>query len=327
MCLNPLTKRLPTGESFSFGCGKCVECSRKVQREWRLRMSKEIVNWKFNYFLTLTYDEKNLPRVPYNDAFLTNWQRKQYEGNLSSWLKNTSDDRTRYIKSYPSNAWFLTKKSKDEEVRKVSTLPTANTLHLQNWLKRCRISYERDTGERAPFKYFACSEYGPATMRPHYHVLIMSNIPLYLFTEHFVNKWTYGNVDWKRKALSTIYKGRYVPLDAVAGYVSKYIAKPTLFEAPYVNFGLVEKPKRFSSKGIGMCYVDELKKRLAEIGTQPQYVITRKEDKIKLELDFSRQVQDLFKVPISTKKGIFFYGIPRYWREKLYSVEKRTRYV
>lgn len=42
-------------------CGKCLGCKQKRVREWALRCQHEARMWKWNYFITLTYDEKNLP--------------------------------------------------------------------------------------------------------------------------------------------------------------------------------------------------------------------------------------------------------------------------
>lgn len=42
-------------------CGKCVECLTKRSSEWAIRCKHEISLHEQNCFLTLTYDEKNLP--------------------------------------------------------------------------------------------------------------------------------------------------------------------------------------------------------------------------------------------------------------------------
>ena len=44
----------------SIGCGKCIECTKKRARDWKVRLNEEIrVNNKAK-FVTLTFDEKNL---------------------------------------------------------------------------------------------------------------------------------------------------------------------------------------------------------------------------------------------------------------------------
>lgn len=42
-------------------CGKCLECCRQKADEWSVRCDLESRAWKFNYFVTLTYNDKNCP--------------------------------------------------------------------------------------------------------------------------------------------------------------------------------------------------------------------------------------------------------------------------
>jgi hypothetical protein len=66
MCLTPMTiKRDQKGVNESFtrtvGCGRCVPCLRKKQIDWCFRLQKELNNSSSACFLTLTYDDKNIP--------------------------------------------------------------------------------------------------------------------------------------------------------------------------------------------------------------------------------------------------------------------------
>lgn len=45
-------------------CGKCVECQRRRLNDWFLRLSNEMKHSTFSVFVTLTYDEQNLPFDP-----------------------------------------------------------------------------------------------------------------------------------------------------------------------------------------------------------------------------------------------------------------------
>lgn len=70
MCLHPLKASLnpeggrplltPEGE-FKLGCGKCAECISRRASDWALRAKHEISLHDENCFLTLTYDDDNLP--------------------------------------------------------------------------------------------------------------------------------------------------------------------------------------------------------------------------------------------------------------------------
>ena len=42
-------------------CGQCIECRLAYSRQWACRMMLEAQNYEHNYFLTLTYNDDNLP--------------------------------------------------------------------------------------------------------------------------------------------------------------------------------------------------------------------------------------------------------------------------
>lgn len=88
-------------------CGQCLNCRVNQARIWTNRIILEACKWPDNTFLTLTYDEYNLPNPP--------------------------------IVSRPV---------------------------VQKYLKKLRYHTDKK------FKYFACAEYGPETLRPHYHFIL-----------------------------------------------------------------------------------------------------------------------------------------------------------
>ena len=66
MCLTPMTiKREVKGVDGSItrtvGCGRCATCLRKKQIDWCFRLTKELNVSSSACFLTLTYDDKNIP--------------------------------------------------------------------------------------------------------------------------------------------------------------------------------------------------------------------------------------------------------------------------
>lgn len=46
------------------GCGRCVQCKLKRTRDWATRIVLEAKQYEHNYFITLTYDEVNVPTAP-----------------------------------------------------------------------------------------------------------------------------------------------------------------------------------------------------------------------------------------------------------------------
>lgn len=86
MCLEPLsgwrtqsgTITMSAGEGFrdkpiSISCGRCMECRLERQRQWALRMMHEASCHEANSFITLTYDNYNLP--PDTGLVLEHWQK------------------------------------------------------------------------------------------------------------------------------------------------------------------------------------------------------------------------------------------------------------
>lgn len=107
---------------------------------------------------------------------------------------------------------------------------------VQTFIKRLRKAVH-------PFKiqYFLCSEYGPQTGRPHYHMLLFN------FPKAF-DVWKYINDAW---GLGFISISNVTP--ARISYVAKYCVNPLVSD--------VVRPKTFMlcSKGIGRSYSDDLR--------------------------------------------------------------------
>lgn len=48
-------------EKLSLPCGQCVGCRLEYSRQWAVRCALEAKQWQHNYFVTLTYDDFNVP--------------------------------------------------------------------------------------------------------------------------------------------------------------------------------------------------------------------------------------------------------------------------
>lgn len=49
-------------QEIKLPCGKCPECCKDYYTAWATRGSRELSNWDSSVFITLTYNEENLPR-------------------------------------------------------------------------------------------------------------------------------------------------------------------------------------------------------------------------------------------------------------------------
>lgn len=71
-CIHPILIKVPNGDreqAITVGCGHCISCKMKRTREWTLRLIMESRCWPSDSiaFVTLTYDNDNLPLVGVGD--------------------------------------------------------------------------------------------------------------------------------------------------------------------------------------------------------------------------------------------------------------------
>lgn len=120
--------------------------------------------------------------------------------------------------------------------------------HLQKWFKRFRkAGFE--------FKYFAISEYGPATQRPHYHVILLTNDRL--TPEDIRKSWKKGFITISNINSQRIY------------YCTRYMSrKETHVEGRNDNFML---SSRRPALGLGF-FERSLKKHLDQLTPQTLYI-------------------------------------------------------
>lgn len=155
-CLKPIWL---TETSDRFGqyvpCGKCYNCLQKKRSVWTNRMMKENKEANSGYFVTLTYNEENIPLVDvWNFDIGT-----LYRPDLVNFIKRLRTNVAKW--TYVSDDWF--KKSEK-------------------------------TGKWSPkVRYFACGEYGKYGNRPHYHIILW-NLPTDFVEEDPVHGKIYSDL-------------------------------------------------------------------------------------------------------------------------------------
>lgn len=233
-------------------CGKCVECVLRYQQDWELRMAEESKEWQYCYFLTLTYNDAHLPLTTLN---------------LRRCDAQSFYDINRKLTEIPVTKDLVRARSKYEYLRVwnplLTKVPTVSKRDIQLYMKRVRKSLSSYPEDLRTFKYFLCSEYGPKTLRPHYHVIFFTNLDVYDFTKHFVTRWEeeFGNVHWKKEPL-TGTKGINGDIKNAFAYCSKYAAKPSFLDNPYYLHPDFPRCFRLISKGIGRKWRDDLTKKI-----------------------------------------------------------------
>ena len=227
-CLRPI--KTSAGE---FACGNCEACLTKKANEWAFRLFNELQVSKNCYFVTLTYDELNVPRADLKEYYSTKLPKKEH-------IRLYGDLPVKCI--HPNEMVFSVE-------------------DVQKFIKRLRKVFPKG------FRYFLASEYGPnETERPHYHALFF-NVPRYydnedcqlMMLERIINeKWNKGKVD-VRSAINerVIY---------CAKYSLSQLSKPFWFPKPFI---LASRCPGIGSNYLNSQSKDFHKKTLSILGVTP----------------------------------------------------------
>lgn len=267
MCISPITIRysnvfVGTGyKSIQVPCGKCVECLKKYQNDWMLRINEEIKHYGYKgCFLTLTYSPEHVPTVIDKDT----------------------------------GAFYY----------------SVCKRHVQNCIKRFRTNFYRKHGKLAKFSYFVTSEYGPRTLRPHYHAIFcgLTREDMYLFITDWESNYGFVNA-----------KDLYGDVSKAARYVAKYCSKG-MFENPYVKKGFVAKTFHLVSKGLGRSFTETP-------SVQRYYYkwpASEKYDLKAMQSSPSLIYSDMFLEFVTSLRmhlNGFDYSLPRYYKEIFYGTK------
>ena len=208
--------------------------------------------------------------------------------------------------------YFFTLTYNDDSVPFVYDSSGNKILHvcksdIQSWIKRNRIRFERLFHRSIDFKYFVASEYGPNTARPHYHGIIFTDITP-TFISMMFNDWSsrYGFTNFSEVGKLGNRKTRS-RISSVGNYVAKYCAKPIVFKSPaelsldeHIKIGLIPRTFYLMSKGLGVNYINRMKRFHVPFINSPSERIGKVCDRAFYH------------------DGAFKYKLPRYFRDRLY---------
>lgn len=122
---------------FPADCGKCLKCLVKRKAQWGYRLTEENRVSFSSYFVTLTYDDKN---VPHGD------------GTLSI----NKNDHTEFITNL-------------KELESPKALEVRKAISIEEHERK-----ERKIEEVGKLKYYGVYEYGDQLGRPHAHYIIFN---------------------------------------------------------------------------------------------------------------------------------------------------------
>lgn len=185
--------------AVSIPCGKCEACALRKRKDMSVRLSHECEMHDAACFITLTYDDDNLP---YTDSLVADTAKK-------------SIARGYQLPFFAGGA--------------AGYFPTLLPSDVQKFVKRLRRHLEyvpkRKSDKRdhcKDIRYFVCGEYGTKTHRPHYHLIIFGWKPsdLELF---FKSKK--GSLVYRSKQVEKLWKFGISSVGDVNCGVAKYCAR------------------------------------------------------------------------------------------------------
>ena len=244
-------------------CRHCWSCQLKYSAEWATRLTWEAERYEHKYFITLTYDESNVPI--YSEMTYT----------------DENNNKTTY---YNDGTWN-------------GSLEPDN---MKKFINTLRKYYER-RGIK-DIKYFYCGEYGENTKRSHYH-LILFGAPLdisqfydfYLDPKHKKLHWKSKELDrWWNKGIVDVAEVEWNSCAYVARYCMKKIYQDNNLRK-YAEQGKKPEFIRMSRKpGIGMRYYEDNKEHIYECDEVIQKTIHGKTSSFKPPKAFDKKFKEQF---------------------------------
>lgn len=267
-----------THESVVVPCGCCPSCVLRRSAIQTNLLTTYSTQFRYNYFITLTYAPCFLPTLEVSviETCTDDIADVPCVPDINNLDANDDNTYLFGFRSVPRSASVKVKNStvervfKDPEVRfsypmkpkelfsildKINhnipnRIPYVCNRDLDLFLKRLRSYYPDEK-----IRYYAVSEYGPTSFRPHWHLQLFSNSERFSQTicENVSKAWSYGRCD---ASLSRGFSAPYV-----ASYVNSFVALPDF----YTQMPKVVRPKSFHSIGFTESNLFPRKVRVAEI--------------------------------------------------------------
>lgn len=178
-----------THEVMYVPCRTCNSCLNQRSNHWKKRVNDECTKYRYVMFFTLTYSNDNLPLfLPFsNDDGTVDWYSNR-DGSKFNENDKLQDSDIHPIRVQNSNVIGIPYVSKYDIVCFVKRFRS----HIHYYFKKYNIQ------ENEKIRYFICSEYGPRTLRPHYHGLFFfdSETICREFSTFIRKAWSYGNQDY-----------------------------------------------------------------------------------------------------------------------------------
>ncbi|QRV61834.1 replication initiator protein [Microvirus sp.] len=155
------------GDYVLVPCRICAACRSSYARDLQNRIETECRAHKFNFFITLTYDNVHMPMYyafPSEDGVYF----RAFRGNKP--MLDSQGLELPELDFDLSDSWYAEPQHNPYQ----TGFGFCHKPDIQKFIKRLRIKLIRTYGNvsKSKIRYFIASEYGPSTQRPHYHGII-----------------------------------------------------------------------------------------------------------------------------------------------------------
>lgn len=262
-CLKPVrVLNKYTNEVLYVPCGHCYSCIKnKANRDTSLAINMAS-HFRYCYFVFLSYTDEFLPymemykSIPIDDVHNL-YSFRSVNRNIRIPHKHGADrviDDEEFTITHsmtPDEYQDIIVKSHGRYnfARKSVTypdfsqcdnrVPYCNMSDCQLFLKRLRFHISKKYNEK--ICYYAVSEYGPRTYRPHWHLLLFFNSPQLTETisQYISSSWSYGTTN------CSLSRG------GTASYVASYVNSSVCLPSLYVQYKEI-RPRSAHSKGFSV---------------------------------------------------------------------------
>ena len=200
-CEHPYkTRNKQTGDIIVARCNHCPSCLYLKSLNLTKRLETECTQHKYSIFFTLTYDNAHLPLLHFEDSFVAPAADNSLTLYHSFVLTRTSDAYTldskgrRHPFSTVSPFYVDFTSEQLSDLKKPTHLSGRNIAvcykpDIQAFVKRLQVNlvrtlkklnpkkYAQLTSKTLDFRYYVAAEYGPKSLRPHYHGLAWTDNP------------------------------------------------------------------------------------------------------------------------------------------------------
>ena len=241
------------GRRYFVSCGHCPAClqEKAVKRTNRIRYNYPKDGSLVALFVTLTYRNDCIPYIRFSDFkdpcvdifrhvpvyrdYDVRWNRcsSDYRVSRSSYRLDTPLE-TLDVPSELDLSGCKMLRGQDEDKIGVCYYPD-----VQNFIKRLRQNLIRKYNYGDNIQFFSCSEYGPTSHRPHFHLLIFCPFSRYKdVSSAIAASWSFDDYFRTRENIS-------IARDA-SSYVSSYVNSSTSLPSLFKEFRSLSSSHSYS---------------------------------------------------------------------------------